>query len=129
MYSRVGTSNPLYCTGMGKAVLAWCDETVFNAVVRGGLEPRTAATITDPDALRAEMRATRERGWAIDDVENELGIRCVAAPIFDWEGEAVAAFSVAGPETRMTDDALARFGPLVRDAAKEASTELGASTD
>ncbi|WP_460774852.1 IclR family transcriptional regulator [Nocardiopsis nanhaiensis] len=125
MYSRIGATNPMYCTALGKAVLAWSDESVFDAVVEAGMEPRTPATITGREALRDELRVCRERGWVIDDVENELGIRCVAAPVFTWDGEVAAALSVAGPESRMTDEALARFGPIVRDAAREASVQLG----
>ncbi|NYE48389.1 DNA-binding IclR family transcriptional regulator [Spinactinospora alkalitolerans] len=125
MYSRIGNSNPLHCTGIGKAVLAWSADSLVAEVVRAGLHPRTPATIIDPAALRAELAAIRERGWAVDDVENEVSIRCVAAPVFDWEGNPVAAFSVAGPEFRMTDDALARFGPLVRHAGLAASQKLG----
>lgn len=125
MYSRIGATNPLYCTALGKAVLAWSDESLFEAVVEAGLEQRTPATISRSGALREELRACRERGWAVDDVENEAGIRCVAAPVFTWEGEVAAALSVAGPESRMTDEAVDRFGPMARDAARAASVQLG----
>ncbi|MBB4935494.1 IclR family acetate operon transcriptional repressor [Lipingzhangella halophila] len=126
MYSRIGTTNALYCTGLGKAVLAWSGDAVLEEVVASGPERKTAATIIGADELRAEMRRVRERGWAVDDVENELGIRCVGAPVFDWEMQVVGAMSIAGPEIRMTDDALDRFGPMVRDAGRRASEELGA---
>ena len=126
MYSRIGATNPLYCTSLGKALLAWSGEPLLEEVIRSGPQRRTATTITDAQGLREDMGRTRERGWSVDDVENELGIRCVGAPVFDWEGKVTAAMSVAGPETRMTDEALDRMGPMVRDAANRASAQLGA---
>ncbi|WP_017611812.1 IclR family transcriptional regulator [Nocardiopsis salina] len=125
MYSRIGATNPLHCTGLGKAALAWSDTALVDETVDAGLTARTDATLTDPAALRAELERTRARGWALDDVENEPGIRCVGAPVLDWEGEVTAAMSIAGPATRMDDRALARLGPLVRDAAGAASRDLG----
>lgn len=126
MYSRIGATNPLYCTGLGKAVLSRSDPALVDEVVTAGLTARTPNTLTDPSDLHTELDRARTRGWAVDDVENEAGIRCAAAPVLDWEGHVAAAMSVAGPATRMEDGALARLGPLVRDAARAASRDLGA---
>src|SRR3954452_17561593 len=83
MYSRVGATKPAYSTGVGKAVLAFLDEAELERHLPAGLEQRAANTITDPEALREELRRTRDRGYSIDDVENEDGIRCAGAPVFD----------------------------------------------
>jgi DNA-binding IclR family transcriptional regulator len=126
MFSRIGSSNPLYCAGLGKAMLAFLPEPDV-ARVAAGLEPRTENTITDPEALRRELAAIRQRGYAIDDVENEEGVRCAGAPIFDHESHVVASISVAGPAYRMTRERIKTLGPGIRDAAGEVSRRLGAA--
>jgi DNA-binding IclR family transcriptional regulator len=125
MFSRIGGTNPLYCTGLGKAMLAFLPEDQATAVAEGELEPRTENTITDADALIREMAATRRRGYSIDDVENEDGVRCVGAPIFDHHNRVVASISVAGPAYRMTREQIRAVGPRVRKAADEVSLRLG----
>lgn len=101
MYSRVGARSPLHSTGIGKALLSASSEALFARICEAGLTRFTANTITDPERLREEISIVRERGYAIDDVENEEGIRCVAAPVRGADDIAVAAVSVAGPETRL----------------------------
>jgi DNA-binding IclR family transcriptional regulator len=125
MASRIGAGNPLYSTGLGKAILAFSGEEVVEAVIEAGLERRTAHTITAPGELRAELGRIRERGFAVDDVENEDGIRCVAAPVFDDEGEAVASISVTGAEYRLTHEHAVAIAPEVRAAALELSRRIG----
>lgn len=127
MQSRVGATQPALTTGLGRALLSHADEATATAALAAGVEPRTPRTTTDPAALRALLAAVREHGVAIDDVENEAGIRCVAAPIFDHAGAAVAALSVSGPEMRVTPEQAEQFVPLVRAAAAEVSRRLGAS--
>ncbi|MDW5598509.1 IclR family transcriptional regulator [Conexibacter stalactiti] len=126
MQSRVGATQPALTTGLGRALLSLADEATVAAALAAGVEPRTPNTTTDPDALRALLAAARERGVALDDVENEAGIRCVAAPIVDHTGAAVAALSVSGPEMRVKPAQTERFVPLVRAAAAEVSRRLGA---
>jgi DNA-binding IclR family transcriptional regulator len=125
MVSRIGGTNPLYCTGLGKALLPFLPEEQIAAVAEGPLEARTENTITDPDVLRRELASIRRRGYAVDDVENEEGVRCVGAPIFDHQDRAVASISVAGPAYRMTRERIKEFGPLVRKAADDVSHQLG----
>lgn len=125
MVSRIGGTNPLHCTGLGKAILPFLPEKEIAAVAAGPLEARTENTITDPDALWREVAAVRRRGYAVDDVENEEGVRCVGAPIFDHQDRVVASISVAGPAYRMTRERIREFGPLVRKAADGISHQLG----
>ncbi|MFB7459923.1 IclR family transcriptional regulator [Streptomyces sp. NPDC056188] len=125
MASRVGSTQPAYCTSVGKAMLAHADAAVVDAVIAAGLAPRTGNTITDGDALRAELARTRARGWAIDDVENEAGVRCVAAPVFDATGAATHAISVSAPEERLPAERVPRVVPLVTAAARAVSQRWG----
>lgn len=126
MFSRVGNTQPMHCTSVGKSILAFAGEEALEAVVATGLPPRTPATITDAEDLRAELAVIRERGWAMDNVENEEGIRCVAAPIFDVDGECNFAVSVSGPVTRITYERAFQIAPIVMEAAREISRRLGA---
>lgn len=127
MQSRVGATQPALSTGLGRALLSHADAATIAAALAAGVEPRTPRTTTEPAALRALLAAARERGVALDDVENEAGIRCVAAAIVDHTGAAVAALSVSGPEMRVTPRQAERYAPLVRAAAAEVSRRLGAS--
>ena len=125
MYSRVGDTMPAYSTGVGKAVLAFLDDAELERHLPATLERRAANTITDRDALREHLRRTRERGYSLDDVENEEGIRCTGAPVFDHTGRVQGAISVAGPATRMTVERLHELGPQVRAQADLVSARLG----
>lgn len=111
--SRVGGRLPAYCTGVGKALLAFNPEAAA-AVVRGNtLCPRTPYTITDPRALLEELAKIRQLGVAMDREENAIGIHCVATPILIG-GTAVAALSVTGASKRITEE---QVGFAVRTAA------------
>lgn len=125
MRSRIGSTQPVHSTGLGKAILAHAERRVVEEVIAGGLTRRTPATLTDPDALRADLERTRRRGHSIDDVENEEGVRCVGAPILDHHGDVVAGVSVAGPEHRMTDDRIGEIAERVRATAVAISRRLG----
>ncbi|QPK79121.1 IclR family transcriptional regulator [Corynebacterium lizhenjunii] len=94
--SRIGGRVPAFCTGVGKAIIAW-DEGKIDAVIAAGLPQWTPYTITDPDDLRAVLATVREDGVAYDRQEISLGLNCVAAPIFDHGHVPVAAISVSGP--------------------------------
>jgi DNA-binding IclR family transcriptional regulator len=125
MFSRVGTTVPLHCTSLGKAMLAFFPQADMDRLLSGRLERRTANTITDPRMLIMELGRVRERGYAIDDVENEEGIRCVAAPVFDHRGTVIAAISVAAPITRVTREKAEELGEIVLEAAAELSQRHG----
>lgn len=103
--SRVGKRMPLHSTSLGKAILSRLPpERVDEIVERRGLPERTPNTVTDREALRDELAATRERGYAVDDEENVPGVRCLGMAVSDPEGGVLGALSVSGPSERMTDD-------------------------
>jgi len=113
MYSRVGGRMPLYCTGAGKALLAYSSDAIIDAVIAAGLPRRTPNTITDGARLRKDLAKIRARGYSVDEVENEPGIRCVGAAVFGPDGSPVAAISLSGPDNRLTARIAPRLGVLV----------------
>lgn len=125
MSSRVGRRNPLHCTGIGKALLAFQGEEAIDEVCSRQLEARTEHTITDPKKLRKELAKTRERGFSIDDEEVELGLRCVGAPVLGADGRPVAAISVAGPAARMDPERCIAIGPDLIEAGRRIARGLG----
>ncbi len=126
MRSEIGKRMPAYSTATGKAFLAHLpDDRVADAIARG-LPRRTANTITTERELLDALDEVRARGWAVDDVENEDGVRCVGAPILDHLGAVVAALSVSGPTMRVTEDRVPELGEQVKATAKEISRRIGA---
>ena len=90
--------------GSAKALLAqMTDDRLSRYIATAPLDRFTVKTLTDPAALRADLQETRARGFAIDDEEKTEGMRCIAAPVFDWTGEAVAGVSVSGPVSRVSE--------------------------
>jgi len=103
MVSRVGSRMPAHCSSMGKVFLAQLsDKQLDRRIKRKRLEKRTANTITDTDKLKQHLKVIRQKGFAVDDEENEKGIRCVGAPIFNQQGQVIAAISISGPTVRIT---------------------------
>lgn len=127
MASGVGKRVPLYCTSLGKAILAYLEEERLNSLLKTiNLEPRTPNTITSIEKLKEELVKIRHLGYSIDNIENEEGIRCVGAPIFDYTGKVIAAISISGaafyiPLERIENE----LGPLVKNTALEISKKLG----
>ena len=98
MITRIGASNPVHCTSVGKAILAFLpEERAAEVVKRMRFERFTHRTIATAEALRTEMEKTRRRGYAVDDEEFEEGLRCIAVPVLDAQRQPVAAVSVSGP--------------------------------
>ena len=119
MFIEVGRRVDLHSTGVGKALLAQLDdESVGSIMDRTGLASRTTHTLTTRVALLAELREIRQRGYAFDDQEQEIGVRCVAAPV-PSEMLAGMAVSVSGPVTRMTDALIDQAVPLLHSAARQ----------
>lgn len=125
MYSRVGATNPASTTSLGKAILAFSPEDVVDRVYAAGIPSRTTRTVTDPAEAKRRLGEVRARGYAIDDVENEEGIRCVAAPILDHSATPVAGLSISGPEHRVTAERVEELGATIRAVAQEISTRIG----
>ena len=120
---RVGLTEPLHSTALGKVMLAYGKETEQLASL--GLERRTANIITDTEELRAELEEIRWQGFAVDGVENEEDVRCVAAPVFDHKGEVVGSISVSGPKYRIPLDRVEELGIETREAALTVSRRIG----
>jgi DNA-binding IclR family transcriptional regulator len=118
MLSQTGGMIPAHCSALGRAILAHSEQACVDTVIEAGLTARTPRTITSPLALRRELAAIPDRGLAIDREEGNIGISCVAAPIFGPLGDVVAALSVTGPTALVRAD---RAGPAVRLAAAAAS--------
>ncbi|WP_165959012.1 IclR family transcriptional regulator [Actinomadura sp. KC345] len=124
----VGTVNPLHSTGIGKVLLAHADPGTQRRCMERPLVRKTPGTITDPEALAAELAATRDRGYAIDEIENEDGVRCVAVPVRDHTGRVVAALSVSAPAYRFPRENLPEVAELALAAAATLSGRLGHHT-
>lgn len=122
----IGTRVPAYCTGLGKSVLASLpDEELENYLKSIRLQAHTEKTITTKKKLREELRKTRERGYAIDDEELAQGLRCIGAPIFDFEGYPQYSMSVSGPAMRVTLERIEELHHHVRGICTELSNYLG----
>jgi DNA-binding IclR family transcriptional regulator len=103
VHTRVGAQLEPYCSGLGKVLLAALpDEQVESFILDGELVPLTPHTITTAAALRAELRLVREQGYAMDDREHQANMRCIAVPVRDQDGRAVAALSASDDADRMT---------------------------
>jgi len=126
MSSTVGRRNPVYCTAMGKAILAYLPDAQVEAIVRKhGLKAITANTITSFLDLKAELKVIRDRGYAIDDEEIEEGLRCIGCVVRNFSGGPVAAISVSGPSFRVTKEKVKELARPVISAASILSAEFG----
>lgn len=127
MASYVGMSIPLHCTSIGKAILGALPPEEAEALLRSGpLEARTANTLTKIDELMDELTRTRTSGYAVDNQENEEGVTCVGAPVYDSVGDVLGAVSVSALTLSLLAGDLARVATAVRAAADEISATLGA---
>ena len=128
MRSEIGKREPIHSTALGKAMLAQLPTADLNEfIAEYHFTPVTPHTVTDASAFALEIQETLTRGFAVDNQENELGGRCVAAPIFDYHGKPVAAISISVPIQRFPDERIDEFGEMVRQAAQKISLQLGAN--
>jgi IclR family transcriptional regulator, KDG regulon repressor len=125
MASHIGLRNPMHCTALGKAILAHYPQDKVEAIIREGLPSRTAYTLTSAEHLQTELERIRNEGFAIDDQENELGVRCAGAAIFDYTGKVIGAISVSGPASRISHERCLELGLVVSKAADEVSRKMG----
>lgn len=122
--TQVGTSLEAYCTGVGKVLLAYQpDEMVSRYLDNGELIALTAYTITDRDCVLRELAKVRELGYAIDDQEFEVGLRCLATPIY-LNGRVVAALSCSAPLSRLPDENIPHFLTALKRRSKMIASEL-----
>lgn len=126
MLVRLGSRIPAHASGSGKAMLSALPEDELAIVLRDSdLVQLTTKTITDPQKLRSQFATIRARGYSYDDEENAMGLRCVAAPIYDEFAEPIGAISLAGPIARLTDERILKLGPLVAHTGREITEKLG----
>jgi len=127
MASAIGKIMPAHSTALGKAMLAYLPAREAGAVLDlWGMPRRTPRTITDRRRFVSELATIRARGYAVDNIENEEGVRCVAAPIFDHRGRVAGAVSLSGSSRTVTLARVRRsLGPLVRQAAGRISRAVG----
>ncbi len=130
MSSRLGGRSPAYCTGVGKVLLAYTDPGLVQSYFeQTGLHRYSDMTIQSIHELMKHLEEVRSRGYALDRGEHEAEVRCVAAPIFDIRGQAVAAISVSGPAGRMEPlDTNLDLISRTRQAARNISSRLGYRT-
>jgi len=125
MFTEVGRRTMPHTTAVGKAILADRTERDVRALLqRTGMPRRTEHTITSPDEFVADLERTRKQGYAVDDGEQEVGVRCVAVAVPG--APRPMALSMSGPVTRMTDDVVERAAPMLHEAARQIGAELGA---
>ncbi len=126
MQSKVGSTAPEYCTGVGKVLLAWLDSKDLEEYLAScNFHRFTEHTITDRLRLAAEFQNIRKEGCAYDNEEHEYGVRCIAAPVRDYYGKVVASISVSGPTVRLVDSCMDALKDLVVSSAEELSLSLG----
>jgi IclR family acetate operon transcriptional repressor len=126
MIVQLGSHAPVHASGMGKALFARLpDYEVTKILHKRGLTRFTDSTIDTPAALREEIRTIQRQGYAVDDEEHAVGLRCVAATIHDEFGGPLAAISLSGPKARITDNRVPELGVMVARAAAEITKALG----
>lgn len=122
-----GTMSPLHASGIGKALLSAMEDDAIRRLVReAGLEGFTPKTLTGTARLLEDIALARARGYALDDEERTVGMRCVAAAVTNAGGQAVAGLSVSGPVSRISEAAVRDFAAHVTAAARGLSAALGA---
>jgi DNA-binding IclR family transcriptional regulator len=126
IHSRIGASVPLYCTAVGKIMLAHMpkeeQDSILCAIELKRLTPNTVGSLQE---IRAELQRVQKNGYACDMEEHELHIRCIAAPIRDHNGAVLASLSITAPAVRMPVNRLRQLAPLVQGAGLKISRELG----
>lgn len=123
--STVGKRSPVYCTSSGKAMIAFLPEPYLDDLLRRlTFVPHTPNTLRDRSALEADLLRVRQRGYAVDDEEIEVGLRCVGGPIRDSAGAIVASIGIAGPIFRMTDRRVISVARTVIDTADALSEAI-----
>jgi DNA-binding IclR family transcriptional regulator len=126
MSSKIGTSNPVYCTSMGKAMLAFQpEETIEQIIAKIRFVRYTHKTLYSRELLLKALERVRRRGYAIDDEEIELGVRCIGAPIFNENRRAIAAVSISGPSSRITAQRLPTIAEHLLCCCRDISASLG----
>lgn len=126
MNTWIGRRMDIHATSVGKAIAAYLPKEEVEQILRQrGMLKHTPRTITVPSKFFAELEKVKNQGYAIDDEENHLGVRCVGVPVFNGLGEAQASVAVSGTTEQTGEDALPKVVELVREAARKISKKLG----
>ncbi|MEH7417808.1 IclR family transcriptional regulator [Neobacillus drentensis] len=126
IYSHIGKRAPFHCTGVGKAILSHLSEDEVNRILSSiSLEAFTEFTKTNIEEIKGLLPSIREQGYAFDDEEIELGLKCVAAPIFNHQGNVIASISCAAPKMRLDEERLPNVIEGIKHAAADISRQLG----
>ena len=125
MVSRIGSRIPLYCSGVGKAIAAQLpEEKVREIWERSSIVRMTPYTITDYDQFLESLAEIRRRGYALDNEENETGVRCIAAGLKDHAGKTRYAFSISAPVNRMDNDRILELSHYILETKAQMESEL-----
>lgn len=125
MVSRIGSRIPLYCSGVGKAIAAQLSESEVQELwERSSIVRMTPYTITDYKQFKENLEEVRRRGYALDNEENETGVRCIAAGLIDHSGKVRYAFSISAPVNRMDNDRIQELSHYILDAKEQMESEL-----
>ncbi len=122
--AEVGSLAPLHCTALGKVLLAFGRISLPDK-----MERFTDRTLVTPESLRRNLEVVKERGYAVDDEEFDQGVRCVAAPIFDFRDKVVGSIGISGPITRMPSQKIPVYAELVLKISRSLSEKMRFSTD
>lgn len=126
LISQLGVHVPLYCTAMGKAMLAYMDPSERAALLdQVKLEPRARNTITERAALERDLEAIKRRGWSVDNEEFDYGLVCIGAPVFNRSSQLAGAISLTGPMIRLPFTSWDDAGQRIRASADAISRRLG----
>lgn len=125
-HSQIGRRAPVHCTSVGKVILAYLTEKEVHSILdKYGLPKHTAHTITNKETFLKELRKVSKQGFAVEVEENEVGISCIAAPVFDHRGQIAAAISISGPTLRMTDERMKTLRAVIMGIGEKLSNRLG----
>jgi DNA-binding IclR family transcriptional regulator len=127
--SSIGLSKPAYCTAEGIILLAGQPEALIDQVLAGELAKLTPRTETDPSVIRGRLADAKRLGYTVDDEESEVGMRCIAAPVFGADGRVVASIGVAGPRIRIRKRMFPALAARVAQTARQISARLGYSAE
>jgi DNA-binding IclR family transcriptional regulator len=123
---EIGRRAPLYCTAVGKAIMSYLSEDEINLIIKEkGLEKYTENTITNKEELEKEFLKIRKQGYAVDNMEHEEGVRCVAGPIRDYNGKVIASMSISGPAFRIDESNIPNIAKRVKECCNYISKEMG----
>ncbi|ABK61883.1 MULTISPECIES: IclR family transcriptional regulator [Clostridium] len=125
-HSRIGNRRPLYCTAVGKSILSYMkDDEIEEIWNESNVEKLTEHTITDFNEFKKCLNEVRKKRYAVDEQENEIGVRCVGTSIFNYKGEICGAISISGSIISFTKEKLEEFSKLIIEYAERISKELG----